>query len=136
MTYLFHKENNDREIHKLLKVLDEDNFIGLFQDLLKQYDCEYQQEALWKLPLYDIVEKLIQLYKLPVQNSTAVLFRCSFKVHIKQGNDVAEFVEWWEENNEKEAIVLPEDMDAIKIMTVHKSKGLSSRLSSSLFSGR
>ena len=125
LTYLFHKENNDREIHKLLKVLDEDNFIGLFQDLLKQYDCEYQQEALWKLPLYDIVEKLIQLYKLPVQNSYLQFFLdVVLKFSIKQGNDVAEFVEWWEENNEKEAIVLPEDMDAIKIMTVHKSKGL------------
>lgn len=125
LTYIFHKEKNISDIHGLLKVLDEDDFIHQFQNILKQYDCDYQQEALWKLPLYDIVEQLIQLYKLAAQNSYLQFFLdVVLKFSMKQGNDVADFVEWWEENNEKEAIVLPEDMDAVKIMTVHKSKGL------------
>ena len=28
------------------------------------------------------------------------------------------------QNHDKEAIVVPDDMDAVKVMTVHKSKGL------------
>ena len=89
------------------------------------YGYDLKLEALWKLPLYDLVEKLIQLYMLPAQNTYLQFFLdVVLKFSMKQGNDVAEFVEWWEENNEKEAIVLPDDMDAVKIMTVHKSKGL------------
>ena len=34
------------------------------------------------------------------------------------------FLEWWDKNHDKEAIVVPDDMDAVKVMTVHKSKGL------------
>ena len=82
---------------------------------MENFGYDLKQEALWKLPLYDLVEKLIQLYKLPAQNSYLQFFLdVVLKFSMKQGNDVAEFVEWWEENNEKEAIVLPDDMDAVK----------------------
>ena len=123
--YIFHNNQTNSEIHSLLKVLDENNYTAHFQVLMATYGYDLKQEGLWKLPLYDVVEKLIQLYKLPLQNSYLQFFLdVVLKFSIKQGNDVAEFVEWWEENNEKEAIVLPDDLDAVKIMTVHKSKGL------------
>ena len=123
--YIFHNNNINNNIHCLLKVLDENNYTAQFRQLMTTYGYDLKQEGLWKLPLYDMVEKLIQLYILPEQNSYLQFFLdVVLKFSIKQGNDVAEFVEWWEENNEKEAIVLPDDMDAVKIMTVHKSKGL------------
>ncbi len=34
------------------------------------------------------------------------------------------FIEWWEDNRENLNVSLPEDYNAVKIMTVHKSKGL------------
>lgn len=39
-------------------------------------------------------------------------------------SDIAAFLEWWNVNGEKASIASPEGMDAIQIMTVHKSKGL------------
>ena len=123
--YIFHNNQINSGIHSLLKVLDENDYTAHFQQLMATYGYDLKQQSLWKLPLYDVVEKLIQLYKLPAQNSYLQFFLdVVLKFSMKQGNDVAEFVEWWEENNEKEAIVLPDDMDAVKIMTVHKSKGL------------
>ena len=125
INYFLHKNLINSNIHSLLKVLDEDEYVTHFHQLMAIYGYDLKQEGLWKLPLYDVVEKLIQLYKLPIQNSYLQFFLdVVLKFSIKQGNDVADFVEWWEENNEKEAIVLPDDMDAVKIMTVHKSKGL------------
>lgn len=38
--------------------------------------------------------------------------------------DVASFLRWWDVRREKASIASPEDVKAIKIMTVHKSKGL------------
>lgn len=39
-------------------------------------------------------------------------------------SDIRTFLVWWERKGEKLAISSPEDADAIKILTIHKSKGL------------
>ena len=39
-------------------------------------------------------------------------------------SDIASFLLWWERRGSRASITSPEDMDAVKIMTVHKSKGL------------
>ncbi len=36
----------------------------------------------------------------------------------------ADFLEWWKENQHKYSIVIPEGTEAVRVMTVHKSKGL------------
>ena len=38
--------------------------------------------------------------------------------------DPVSFLEWWKERGYKLSITLPEDTDAVNIMTIHKSKGL------------
>jgi len=35
-----------------------------------------------------------------------------------------EFLEWWEEKSKKASVVIPEGIDAVRIMTIHKAKGL------------
>jgi ATP-dependent exoDNAse (exonuclease V) beta subunit len=42
--------------------------------------------------------------------------------------DIPTFLEVWEEVKDKLSIVLPQEADAVKIMTVHKSKGLQFRV--------
>jgi len=37
---------------------------------------------------------------------------------------VSGFLEWWEENASKFSVVVPEGVDAVQVMTIHKSKGL------------
>lgn len=38
--------------------------------------------------------------------------------------DVASFLKWWERKSESASISSPEETDAVRVMTVHKSKGL------------
>ncbi len=38
--------------------------------------------------------------------------------------DAASFLEWWKEKGDKLSIASPEGTDAVRIMTIHKSKGL------------
>ncbi len=40
------------------------------------------------------------------------------------GSDLAGFVKWWQESGAKESITSPEGADAVRIMTIHKAKGL------------
>ncbi len=39
-------------------------------------------------------------------------------------SDLAGFVKWWEETGTKESISSPDGADAVRIMTIHKAKGL------------
>jgi ATP-dependent exoDNAse (exonuclease V) beta subunit len=39
-------------------------------------------------------------------------------------SDLAGFLDWWQENKSKRTIKIPEGHDAMKILTIHKSKGL------------
>ena len=39
-------------------------------------------------------------------------------------SDPASFAEWWRKRGNTKSIALPEDPDAIRVMTIHKSKGL------------
>ncbi len=42
----------------------------------------------------------------------------------KKKNNISEFLNWWEEQKDKRSIIVPEGIDAVRIMTIHKSKGL------------
>lgn len=43
---------------------------------------------------------------------------------LKEGTNISEFLRWWDDVGVNKTISAPEDIDAIKIMTIHKSKGL------------
>jgi ATP-dependent exoDNAse (exonuclease V) beta subunit len=40
------------------------------------------------------------------------------------GGDLVSFLDWWNEYSEKISVKMPEDIDAVNILTIHKSKGL------------
>lgn len=78
------------------------------------------------LPLYELVELLIQnlgFYK--EADSHLQFFLDEVLEHsYKRGGDIPSFIEYFDENEEKLSISVPEDRDAVSIMTIHKSKGL------------
>jgi ATP-dependent exoDNAse (exonuclease V) beta subunit len=41
---------------------------------------------------------------------------------------ISSFLEWWESEGLKKSIILPEQQDSIKVLTIHKSKGLEFRV--------
>jgi ATP-dependent exoDNAse (exonuclease V) beta subunit len=43
---------------------------------------------------------------------------------VKNGNRINEFLDWWEVNKSKKSIIYPESMDAVRILTIHRAKGL------------
>lgn len=42
----------------------------------------------------------------------------------KQNGDAAEFIDWWEKTGYKKQLNVEGDIDAVRLMTIHKSKGL------------
>ncbi|MDR3235994.1 MAG: UvrD-helicase domain-containing protein [Prevotellaceae bacterium] len=42
----------------------------------------------------------------------------------KESGDIYSFVEWWAEKNDKQMLAISDEQDAVKILTIHKAKGL------------
>jgi ATP-dependent exoDNAse (exonuclease V) beta subunit len=85
-------------------------------------------ERIRQMPLFEATENIIKFFDLG-DYSWNVPFLNTFQDYIVSftGNknaDVQTFLEWWEESGKKKSVVLSGNQDAIRILTIHKSKGL------------
>ncbi|MCF8358779.1 MAG: UvrD-helicase domain-containing protein [Prolixibacteraceae bacterium] len=80
------------------------------------------------MPLIDFVEELITLYRLsdlPGEQASIEAFKDTvIDFTWREGSNIQRFVDWWEENSGKQKLQTTDQRDAIRIMTVHKAKGL------------
>ena len=125
VSYLYYNyENVDYNLHQVLESVGKGDS-HVFNSFITSLGIDFKPQALWELAIYDLVERLIHVFKLSSTDIYLHYFLDAIhKFSIKNSNDIVAFLEWWDKNHDKEAIVVPDDMDAVKVMTVHKSKGL------------
>ncbi len=79
-------------------------------------------------PLFELIEYLANQLPEQIKKEQGIFIQSfinSTNQFIKDHfPDLTAFIEWWNDKGQTEAISVPDDQDAIKIMTVHKSKGL------------
>ncbi len=83
--------------------------------------------SLISLPVYEMVEKIIQLFELQDHKFKGYLQAFQdlvLEYFSGENKDINDFLEWWEEKGRLKSVQLPEQMNAIRVMTIHKSKGL------------
>ncbi len=78
------------------------------------------------LGLYDLAEELIMLFGLGDTADTYLIrFLDVLKKYSNENNsDVYGFINWWEDNKQDNTIIVPDEEDAVRVMTIHKAKGL------------
>ena len=78
------------------------------------------------LGLYDLAEELVMIFGLGDSADTYLIrFLDVLKKYTGENNsDVYGFISWWEENKQNNTIIVPDEEDAIRVMTIHKAKGL------------
>jgi len=81
-----------------------------------------------QMPLFEATESIISFFRLG-DYSWNVAFLNTFQDYIVSfiGNrnaDIQSFIDWWTETGVKKSVVLPGNQDAMRILTIHKSKGL------------
>ena len=78
------------------------------------------------LPVYDLCEELIRRYGLNTKPDIYLQFFLDavLKFSVKISTGAAEFLNWWEKKRGDLSVVVPEGIDAIRVMTIHKAKGL------------
>ncbi len=88
------------------------------------------KKGLMRIPVYEVVEKIIRIFglseKLDFETAGYLQAFLDIVAQYSRENsvDIASFLDWWEEEKERFAVVIPESKPAVKIMTIHKAKGL------------
>ena len=82
--------------------------------------------------LFNMVEQIISLFGIGNWHNEAVFVQAFqdviFRYTTSKTADLNSFLAWWKKNGVKQCISTPDNQSAMRIMTVHKSKGLDFRV--------
>ena len=85
-------------------------------------------DRLATVSLYEQVEGLVRLFSAMMGDEEQVFIQAFLDMVLEFGQDeqadLGQFLDWWDETGVKQTISSPEGQDAVRIMTIHKSKGL------------
>jgi ATP-dependent exoDNAse (exonuclease V) beta subunit len=79
------------------------------------------------MPLFEATERTIMFFGIGKPWNVACLnaFQDAVLNHVSTGSGSApSFIEWWETSGKRKTVAMPANLDAIRILTIHKSKGL------------
>ena len=99
-------------------------------DALKEKEVQLlaKVNSLLQLPLVELMEEGLAFLGL-TEKQQDLAYISGFKEAVfdfvkKNRADLSGFLDWWELNKGKRTVKIPEDHDAMRILTIHKSKGL------------
>ncbi|RYY11998.1 MAG: hypothetical protein EOO36_18175, partial [Cytophagaceae bacterium] len=99
-----------------------------FFDELRSLGFDVDEHKTGNLGLYELTEKLIGTFGLLGANEESdYLFRfldLTLEYSLRFGNNLGNFLTYWDERKDKLSINAPGGADAVTITTVHKAKGL------------
>ena len=98
----------------------------LFEAYLKNQEYDFNINKLNLLPLFELCETLVRTFKLNASPNPYVQFFLDSVLSFssKKTANIIDFLDWWEEQKTKLSLKTPEGLNAVSIMTIHKSKGL------------
>lgn len=97
-----------------------------FLDYLNENGFIFSMHELNTISVFEFFKELIIIFKLSLTNNPHLQFFLDAVLEFSSNgkNSMASFIEWWEDEKENRSVIIPEGTDAIRIMTIHKSKGL------------
>ncbi len=123
--YLKNENISGSELHNNLKNKKEDTdwhrkiFPREFIDSLDQIK---------QLPIYELIERIVKVFKLNEIQKELPYLKAFLDIILdfskKSASDIHTFVNWWNEEGYNKTLTVSENQDAIRILTIHSSKGL------------
>lgn len=124
--YLAQKQPKPFHVHDFMAKGMEFSNESDFEKWLQEFDVSFSFQNIRKKSLYEATEIIISRV-IPIEKRTAYVqfFQdIVLEQDVKRQAGIADFLVYWDNNSHKLSIPSPESNDAIKIMTIHKSKGL------------
>ena len=97
-----------------------------FFNKLKQFNLFFDDDEFIRSPFYERFEHIIRSFNLAPESDSDLQFFLDVVFEFQQKNQASinGFLEIWELKKDKLSIVAPEAKNAVRIMTIHKAKGL------------
>jgi len=101
---------------------------GFKDGVMEFWNFGILESEIRNLPIYELSDKIIRQYNL-YQNAGQAPFLQAFQDIIlqytrREATDIRSFLDWWDSEKHKKYITMPDNQDAIRLITIHKSKGL------------
>jgi len=109
--------------------------VSLISDRLEETSAEYFPEGFRSfleqarhLPLFEATENIIGFFGLG-KTTSDIAYLSTFQDYVlnfsgSRSSDLQSFLDWFDETGSGKSVVLPGNQNAIRILTIHKSKGL------------
>lgn len=96
------------------------------EEFLSQFNISLSFQSCRKKSLYEAVEIIIDTFIQEKTNTSYVQYFLDLVLEkdSQMQSSIADFLDYWEKTGFKKSIPSPEGNNAIRIMTIHKSKGL------------
>lgn len=137
---LRHFQNRDDEIRRMLAVYEFNRFHrGLlpdkavdnyFNEGAKDFPAEVKPELhrISTLPFYEMIEAFFAMSVDTLNEKENAYILAFLDIVLKFSTDTSsninDFLEWWDEKGSGKTLFSPDKQDAIRLITIHKSKGL------------
>jgi ATP-dependent helicase/nuclease subunit A len=130
--YLFHQvirnENPSAQEHEALRALCAEHGLDTFLTYFSRWGVELTAFRMRQLTVFELSELLMHTFGL-FENlaENQYLFRfldVVLEFGTRRTNHLGDFLSYWDSSRHKLSITIPADTDALRITTIHKSKGL------------
>jgi ATP-dependent exoDNAse (exonuclease V) beta subunit len=125
VSFLYQHLAISTSFHDFVKPLIKLNLNDFFRNLTN-FSIDFNATLFFQKPMYEAVEYLIQIFQLAPNSDAYIQYFLDFVLDFqsKEMNNLQGFLAEWELQKKDLSIIAPENIDAVRIMTVHKAKGL------------
>ena len=117
--YLIHHQN-----FNVSSINNSNNSYSLLA-FFKENEIDFSVHYLKCLPLFELCTELSILFNLNTKPNAYLKFFLDQIFGFGQHNSsITDLLTWWKNKQHKFSIVVPDGVDAVNVMTIHKSKGL------------
>lgn len=97
-----------------------------FENIIQKLGYQFKLQNFNQQTIYQLCEQLCNCFKLEPNSNPYIQFFLDnvLNFNIKYNGNISDFLIWWDKKKEKLALKTPEGINAVNIMTIHKSKGL------------
>lgn len=127
---LKHLRNQEDRTNRQIALFSYMALLGNFDETTSGFPKETEKELrqLSRHSLYEMTEGIYRLFADTFPENEQVFVQAFLDLVLdfsqKENADTGRFLKWWDDAGYKKTITTPNEQDAIRIMTIHKSKGL------------
>ncbi len=98
----------------------------VLRDVLSKLGIQLDVSALTALSLFELCTETLRLFKLEGRNPLYLNFFLDEVSNFaqKESNSVFAFLSWWKQKSDNLSVKIPANTNAVKVLTIHSSKGL------------